>query len=260
MINQRIELEMDKEIKNRVASLPKIIRDIILNEEWKQWVGHISKKNTLNLDQAATLEHLVLLFMIGMLSKADLRSFIENEIKPGVAVTNNLIVDINDYIIEPLKKKLIDETVFGVKPVVKHAEDKVPIFNSYKNTLEHRDDILAEIEKPSLHTTNIGVRIPKPVTNPDASHVVVDKIIEHPQASGPEKIASKLPENLPAIEPEMEPVKMSEVPKVSIIEKKLGIVPKEEPKANTVTQKIDTKTANSTPKTYSVDPYREMPQ
>lgn len=257
MINQRIELEMDKEIKNRVASLPKIIRDIILNEEWKQWVGHISKKNTLNLDQAATLEHLVLLFMIGMLSKADLRSFIENEIKPGVEVTNNLIVDINDYIIEPLKKKLIDETVFGVKPVVKHAEDKVPIFNSYKNTLEHREEILAEIEKPSMHTTNIGIRIPKHPEVPTVSvNSIVDKIIE----KVPEKIANKLPENLPAIEPEMEPVKMSDVPKVSIIEKKLGIEPKETTKTTTVAQTVDTKTANSTPKTYSVDPYREMPQ
>lgn len=255
MINQRLEMEMDKEIKNRVASLPKLIRDIILNEEWKQWVGHISKKNTLNLDQAATLEHLVLLFMIGMLSKADLRSFIEEEVKPGVAVTNNLIVDINDYIIEPLKKKLIDETVFGVTPTEKHAEDKVPIFNSYKNTLEHRDEILAEIERPSTHP--VGVYTPKKPEATPASPVV-DKILTNNIEKAAEKPVEKLPGNLPSLAPEQEPAKLSESPQVSIIEKKLGIVPPVTKPAPGV-QKTDTTTAHSTPKTYTVDPYREMP-
>lgn len=246
MQNQRLEMEMEKEIKNRVNSLPKVIRDIIDSEDWKQWVGHISKKNTLNLDQAATLEHLVLLFMIGMLSKTDLRSYIEDEMKPGVAKTNSIIVDVNDYIIEPLKKKLIDETVFGIKPEVKHAEDKVPIFNSYKNTLEHRDEILAEIEKPSMHNTNIGVRV-----NP-----TVDKIINKvPEIKAVESVVEKLPENLPMVAPEQEAVKLSEVPQVSIMEKKLGI------KALGNSLEVLEKPTESIakPKTYTADPYREIP-
>jgi hypothetical protein len=153
--------EFKKTIEAQLNQLPKKIKDIILAGEWKQWVGNIVKKNTLNLDQASSLEAEIFIFLIGLAGIFDLRKAIEKELAIPVSKVNDIMIDINDMIVEPLKQKLMDATSDeedepkGVPAAIaKHIE-----LGKKEEEILDRQKILDEIEQNN-HSPEVGVFTP----------------------------------------------------------------------------------------------------
>jgi hypothetical protein len=151
-----------KKITDQINSLPKEIQNIILAGDWKQWVGNIVKKNTLNLDQASSLEAEIFIFLIGLAGIFDLRKSIEVELRVPVSKVNDIMIDINDMIVDPLKQKLIDSTDGEDEfvtptslPIIKH----IALEKKQEEILD-RQTVLNDIEE-ARHAEGVGVYIPE---------------------------------------------------------------------------------------------------
>lgn len=149
-------------IEEQLAALPQTIKTLILGDEWKQWVGNIVKKNTLNLDQASSLEAEIFTFLIGLVGIFDLRKSIEKELAIPVSKVNDIMIDINDMIVEPLKQKLIegtekeDEYVSSAAlPIMKHIE-----LTKKQDEILDRQKVLDDIEAVG-HAEGVGVYVPQ---------------------------------------------------------------------------------------------------
>jgi hypothetical protein len=158
-----LDPQFQKAIQDQLATLPEMIKDIILADEWKHWVGNIVKKNTLNLDQASSLESEIFVFLIGLVSIFDLRSSIQTELNIPVSKVNDIMIDVNDMIVEPLKQKLITATEENEelgKPAVIRKEVTSDIRSQAGVQVDERKKILDAIEETN-HAPGIGVYIPK---------------------------------------------------------------------------------------------------
>lgn len=268
MINQISSSEF---IEKKFKELPATIQDLILSADWKNWVGNISKKNHLNLDQAATLESEVLFFMLGASSTIDMRKTLTREMNLSETAATQVMTDINDQIIDRLKQTLIEETVdkLGMEKEIPFNDSK-PIYDSLSNTIEHRDQILADIEKHAALPKDkpVGVYTPKPKVEPILDSLPKENLPSLSTFATPKPIVPPSPTPSPSTSPISTSVpipkpnpqapsimdnKFAGTVKTGVSEQKVSLEP-----AKTETSKPQEKI--SAPKTYSVDPYRELPQ
>ncbi len=152
--------DLQKSIEEQINGLPSPIKALVLGNEWKTWVGSIVKKNSLNLDQASSLESEVFVFLIGLVNVFDLRKSIQTELNLPVSKVNDIMIDINDMIVEPLKRKLIEATegeeeVTMPEPLAAHIN-----LAKKEEEIMDRQKILSEIES-SQHAPGVGVYTPQ---------------------------------------------------------------------------------------------------
>lgn len=124
-------------------------------------MGNIVKKNTLNLDQASSLEAEVFIFLIGLAGIFDLRKAIEKELAIPASKVNDIMIDINDMIVEPLKQKLMNITSDeddSPKGVPASIATHIQLAKKEEEILD-RQKILDEIEQ-SNHSPEVGVFTP----------------------------------------------------------------------------------------------------
>lgn len=260
-----------KAIAQQIESLPDEIKKLVLGDEWKQWVGNIVKKNTLNLDQASSLEAEIFTFLIGLVGVFDLRKNIEKELAIPVSKVNDIMIDINNMIIDPLKQKLIEGTekedeyvTPTTTPLVKHIE----LAKKQEEILD-RQKVLNDIEEAG-HAEGVGVYVPQP-TQPGA--MVEKKLIHISQVQPIAKDAqiTQVPQNpliaanvvvpiaktVQYVQPTATPVL---VPNASVVKpanifeaKTQGVVAPQSVRTSAVVAPIPPRPASSA----GTDPYRE---
>jgi hypothetical protein len=153
--------EFQKKVEEQINQLPDQIKKLILGNEWKQWVGQIVKKNTLNLDQASSLESEIFVFLIGLVGIFDLRKSIQTELNIPVSKVNDIMIDINDMIVEPLKQKLI--AITDEDEIKENAPASIAqhvILQEKEEEILDRQKVLNDIENIN-HAPDAGVYVPK---------------------------------------------------------------------------------------------------
>jgi hypothetical protein len=194
------------------------------------------------LDQAATLEGEVLFFMLGASSTLDMRKTLTKEMNLSESTANQVMIDVNDQIIDKLKQILIQETLEATPAELKLKETaSQPIYNSLSQTIENRDKILSEIEKPTVNPVGVYVP-PKPVVAPVAPSTTPTPVPAAPKAAAPATPITKT-----------EPVPVNMVASGTAV-----ATPAPTPEKSIMEQKMSGG-VKSDPKTYTVDPYRELP-
>ncbi len=195
----------------KFAQLPLAIQELISDGEWKKWVGEIAKRNGLMIDQAGELETEIFILMIGMQSTSDLENNLHNSAGIPKEKIPQLLSDVNTEIIQRLKSKLMAE----VGP-----EEKV--ISAPETTVgpEHRDAILAEIEKPTESEHGVFSN-PNIITVTPVAPATIEKPITVPPT----------------------PIKVEPLP-ANILETKMTAVVKSVPETAPASK---------------IDPYRELP-
>ncbi|MEI7513459.1 MAG: hypothetical protein WCJ74_02455 [bacterium] len=155
--------EIEKEIKDQIASLPEKVRDIIASTDITGEIIKLKEKYHLMLDQISTLEIETMLVMIGLEPAEDFVDNLQANLKIDEEKAVNIANDINELIFKEIRHAMMEQDT---------GEEK-------KETL-NKDSILWEIENPTPTNQTI-----KPAV----------KIEEKPEE------ATKIQSNIPEIAP-----------------------------------------------------------
>lgn len=185
--------EIEKEIKDQLASLPQKVRDIIASTDITGEIIKLKEKYHLMLDQISTLEIETMLVMIGLEPAEDFVDNLQSNLKIDEEKAINIANDVNDLIFKEIRHAMMEQDT-----------------KENKETLD-KDSILWEIENP------------KPTAQPIQPAV---KMEEKP------KEAPKIQSNIPEIAPIQTLQKYTApIGTKNLIEKKLSepnhIAPKE---------------------------------
>lgn len=243
--------DLEKVMQEHISSLPKVIQRLLLGDEWKRWVGDVVKKNNLNLDQASSLEAEIFVFLIGMNNIFDLRKGIQSELNIPVSQVNDIMIDINDMIVEPLKHRLMEATDNGeaIGQAPASIAESIALKEKEEEILD-RQKVLSAIEEAD-HAPGVGVYVPKPKN--------VQPIAEAQISSGASEKSPAIepPHNVIASRPIPAPGEVKKEP-VNIFEAKTQSVVAPEPKrAVASVPSHDAEKPQTKQPPASSDPYRE---
>ena len=98
--------EIDIEIKERFAQLPKIIQDAIISADVQKQMRAVSENYKLHVDQWGKLEKEVMLTLLGFQEPIDLETNIQNEVGVTADIASGLAQGINKIVFEPIRAEL----------------------------------------------------------------------------------------------------------------------------------------------------------
>jgi hypothetical protein len=100
------QTNIDTELKEAFAALPKIVQNAITSADVEKQMRAVSDNYKLHLDQWGKLENEVMLTLLGLQDAGDLASNIQNEIGVTAEQAASLAADINKIIFAPIRAEL----------------------------------------------------------------------------------------------------------------------------------------------------------
>lgn len=204
-------------ITEKFATLPKVVREAIINSSWQEKVRDIVKKYNLRIDQGMTIEQETFLVMLSIEKPDDFTANLVREAVITEPIAKMISVEIGQKVFDSIKSELVKlteekEIVEEVKKeedldaesILKDIEEpeKIPtpitISNKISPVIEPRKDIA--IVSPNLTTIETSV-MPK----------IVEQKISMPSISEKTKIEAPNKENIkqdntPKNDPYREPI------------------------------------------------------
>lgn len=193
---------------SRLQELPLDIREGVLAVDFLAALQKIQTQYRLHIDQGALLEELTFRLMLGDITEEQYMKDMQNELHINQDQSNLLANAINENIIEPIKIEI--ERIERENVLIESVDEQpeaIAETPEYHATLKS-EDILAEIEKPTISPT-ISTKMAPPFETtplpPPSVPSVVAPIIEPavapvaPIAPTPsENIATKLDQTMSA--------------------------------------------------------------
>jgi len=151
--------ETKKIITEQLKTLPQEIKDAILSVDYAKTLEEIYKRQKLLIDQSAKLEMETTLVMIGLEPISDYLGNLEKNLQIPHEKAAEIATDVNENIfkkiLESLKK--MDEGMLSeneklsqLPDLAENPEEIIPKFTDSNEPGLNRDQILKEIEDPSL--------------------------------------------------------------------------------------------------------------
>ena len=221
------------------SNMPPEIMKMIQSFDWKKEVRTIVNQNQLMIDTGADLEESIYLMILGVIQVEDLYERLMDVHEIPEDKTKKIIGEMEQHIFNPLYKKMME-----LEPDELSAE---PVSES-----EHRDTILAEIEKEPEPLIKLNLNsIQNTQTVADSSSNVSNQMVSNsPQADGivkPFSIPSKDPVVPPPPPPPPPPIESKKIVEGAI----------DNPIKATLQNPTITINPEQKPKGYTPDPYRE---
>jgi hypothetical protein len=184
-MNNIEEKNIEEIVRERLESLPDIIKGSIKTSDWENKIREISKKNNLLLDQAFILERSVFMFILALISLDDLKRTLRTELKINSQGVENIILEIENDVLLPIKQHIVE---FMDSEDQESVEEKKP-----EESLD-RESILKEIEKDEENETEIAIPTQPSVPSTQINTAEQNqKIIEQDlKTATPNTVAQKL--------------------------------------------------------------------
>lgn len=103
---RNMDPEIQREIKNRLEKLPKVVRDAITSADTSANLRKLSETHKLHLDQWEILETQVMLTLLAFQELEDLPINIEKNVGVSHEIAEELAIDISRIIFEPIREEL----------------------------------------------------------------------------------------------------------------------------------------------------------
>lgn len=100
--------ELQQKIAEYYAKLPKEAQDIFSSMQWLETLKSLSAKHNLNAEQIETLGTETTLVLLGIIHVEEYEEIIYKEIKIQKNSLDELLADINDLILKPIRSKLTE--------------------------------------------------------------------------------------------------------------------------------------------------------
>ncbi len=144
--------ETQKIIKDQMKLLPKDVKEAIVSVDYKTKLQEITKRQRLLIDQAARLEMETTLVMIGLEPLPDYIANIQREMGLSETRAKEVALDVSDNIFKPIRESLraMNEEAEAADSGEGEPEEKAIRFTNTNETSLNRDQILNEIENPSI--------------------------------------------------------------------------------------------------------------
>lgn len=151
--------ETKKIIEEQMKSLPRDVVEAIVSVDYKTKLQEIAKRQRLLIDQTGKLEMETTLVMIGLEPLADFIENLQRELVLSVIRAKEVAMDVSENIFKPIRESL--RAMNGREEVVEKGEEEeteapAPKFTNSNETSLNRDQILKEIEDPSLIDSSIN--------------------------------------------------------------------------------------------------------
>jgi hypothetical protein len=191
-----------KLIADQMKILPKDVMQAIVSVDYKSKLREITSRQKLFIDQGGKLEMETTLVMIGLEPLSDYITNLQKELGVTYTKAKEVAMDVSENIFKPIRDSLrvMDESLKNPTP---KTEEPVTKFTNSNETTLNRDQILKEIEDPSLidgGNRNIQIEIaPKPALPSVITNTVETKLTA--PTVGPQQIINVKPETkVPEIE------------------------------------------------------------
>jgi len=158
--------DIDKDLKERFAQLPKVVQDAIISADVGKRLRALADSHKLHLDQWQQLENEVMLVLLGADALANMQKNIKNEVGVSDDVAAALAKDISAGIFEPIRQELERE--------LEHPEAKA---KEETGVEEMRTQILGA-DQPAADSASSSQL---PVSSPPAPEVKPPEVV--PQTS-----------------------------------------------------------------------------
>ena len=100
------QIDVDKEITERFATLPKVVQDAITSADIEKRLRTVSDKHKLHIDQWQILQNEVMLTLLGMQDVSELAEEIHSAVGITTEEANSLTEDLNTIVFEPIRQEL----------------------------------------------------------------------------------------------------------------------------------------------------------
>lgn len=98
--------ELKQLIEERLASLPTVVQNAIASSDIQKRLRELSDTHKLHLDQWESLEHVVMLTLLGIQPIEDLEKNIVSEVSVSADAARELAENINKIVFEPIRQEL----------------------------------------------------------------------------------------------------------------------------------------------------------
>lgn len=200
----------EKLIEEKLQELPEVIRDVVVNSDWRNVLKKIIDKNNLLIDQGLAIETETLLMMIGLDDPENYTKNIKKEAGLEKDQAIKIAEEVNEKILKEMKKKIIEKSYeeSGRK------ENKIDDLLGYREELEEilpsiRTDVVEEEDENRNQLVNeLG-----------------DDIMIDDSPEEEEDVYNYKPR--PALDPELIPKANEDVSRLELVDQKTEV--KEEP-------------------------------
>lgn len=149
--------ETQKIIAEQLKHLPQDVREAIVSVDYQTKFQQITVRQKLLIDQAAKLDKETTLVMIGLVPLANYVKNIQEALDTNETRAKEIALDISSNIFKPIREslqamnmKMEEEEAVINQPTNLVDEQEVVKFTNTNETSLNRDQILREIENPSL--------------------------------------------------------------------------------------------------------------
>lgn len=124
------DTELNTQLQERFAKLPKVVQDAITSADVEKHLRELAEHHKLHLDQWELLENEVMLSLLGFQPAADLAENIQKHVAVDQTTATSLASDISTIVFEPIRKELergldYPEAVAAQKTGVESMRDAV---------------------------------------------------------------------------------------------------------------------------------------
>lgn len=100
------EQNLNDVIKEQYARLPKVVQQAIATTDIQKHLRGLSTTSSLHIDQWESLEHVVMLTLLGVHPIEELQQNIANDVEVSTEVAADLAQKINEMVFEPIREEL----------------------------------------------------------------------------------------------------------------------------------------------------------
>ncbi len=136
--------ETQKIIEEQMKKLPADVKEAIISVDYQTKLAEIAKRHRLLIDQTGKLEMETTLVMIGLEPLSDYIDNLQTELDIPITRAQEIAVNVNEAIFKPIRSSL------EAMETVEEEDISAPKFTNSNETSLNRDQILKEIEDPSL--------------------------------------------------------------------------------------------------------------
>jgi hypothetical protein len=150
-----MDQETQKIIAEQMKTLPKDVLSAIVSVDYKTKLQEITHRQKLLIDQAGQLEIETTLVMIGLEPLSDFVANLQKGLNVPLLKAKEVAIDVSENIFKPIRESLQAMDLSLTEPAGDEqsegvGEEEVPRFTNSSEIGLNRDQILKEIEDPSL--------------------------------------------------------------------------------------------------------------
>lgn len=157
----------EQQIKEKFESLPKDVQEAITSSEMEERIFEIAKKNGIQIDESVELVRITGLVMLGLESKSEFVSLVQDALSVDFQKAQDIVVAINEQVFNSIRESLKkihggdgNEEVGERDEVVKEIEN--PRFDRAGVNLLKKQNIEEFIQKPDITKERVSTDVQTP--------------------------------------------------------------------------------------------------